>query len=499
MDWIFVSRRTPAKSKRAERGATIIMFTMLTAMVMIPMIGLAIDGSILYWTKAKLSAAVDAAALAVGRDLSASATTTAQTYVYANLPQGWLGTTYSPAPSALVEDNTPSLGIRRVTVSAGVTVPLYFMRILGQSSATVAASGVSQRRDTDIILILDRSYSMQQAGACDTMINSAKSFVNNFADGRDTLALVSFSTTANVDFAYNTSFKPALNNKIDTAVCNGYTNTAAALKAAYDQIKAIPNASTKLNVIVLFTDGIPDAVQGDFQGDGTATATNVIKKVTDTRYSYSSTSSTTSVGASGCSASVHLTGIVVDTPGDGSTTGQTGGVYNPASVPINTNVLLPGLVSNACGNFLAGATRMRYDIAYLPSNDAFGNALEGFRTVPLTGTNPDYYPSGNPYSGTGKLRTDTPVSVLHAAENAADSQAQTIRNDTTYSPIIYTIGLGGTSYQPIDDELLQRIANDPRSSSYNSSRPAGEYIPCTAAGLASAFQQVASQILHLAR
>jgi len=43
---------------------------MLTAMVMIPMIGLAIDGSILYWTKAKLSAAVDAAALAVGRDLS---------------------------------------------------------------------------------------------------------------------------------------------------------------------------------------------------------------------------------------------------------------------------------------------------------------------------------------------------------------------------------------------------------------------------------------------
>src|SRR5689334_18010949 len=271
MDWIFVSRRTPAKSNPAERGATIIMFTMLTAMVMIPMIGLAIDGSILYWTKAKLSAAVDAAALAVGRDLSANATTTAQTYVYANLPQGWLGTTYSPAPSALVEDNTPSLGIRRVTVSAGVTVPLYFMRILGQSSATVAASGVSQRRDTDIILILDRSYSMQQAGACDTTINSAKSFVNNFADGRDILALVSFSTTVNWSFAYNTSFKPALNNKIDTAVCNGYTNTAAALSAAYDQIKAIPNASTKLNVIVLFTDGIPDAVQGDFQGDGTTT------------------------------------------------------------------------------------------------------------------------------------------------------------------------------------------------------------------------------------
>ena len=145
MDWIFVSRRTPAKSRPAERGATLIMFTMLTAMVLIPMVGLAIDGSVLYWTKAKLSAAVDAAALAVGRDLSSDSTTTAQTYVYANLPQGWLGTSYTPAPTALVQNDTPTQGTRRVTVSASVTVPLYFMRILGQPSAVVSASGVSCR------------------------------------------------------------------------------------------------------------------------------------------------------------------------------------------------------------------------------------------------------------------------------------------------------------------------------------------------------------------
>src|SRR4051794_5176281 len=100
MDKIFVSKYTPAHARSAERGATLIMFTMLTAMVLLPMIGLAIDGSVLYWTKAKLSAAVDAAALAVGRDLSVNSTTTAQTYVYANLPQGWLGTAYSPAPTA---------------------------------------------------------------------------------------------------------------------------------------------------------------------------------------------------------------------------------------------------------------------------------------------------------------------------------------------------------------------------------------------------------------
>src|SRR5689334_20997662 len=109
MNWMFASKRIPAKPRSAERGAALIMFTMLTALVLIPLVGLAIDGSILYWTKAKLSAAVDAAALAVGRDLSANSNTVAQTYVYANLPQGWLGTSYSPAPSALVQNDTPTL------------------------------------------------------------------------------------------------------------------------------------------------------------------------------------------------------------------------------------------------------------------------------------------------------------------------------------------------------------------------------------------------------
>jgi Flp pilus assembly protein TadG len=496
MNWTFPNRSSSVISRRSERGATLIVFTMVTAMVIIPMIGLAIDASILYWTKAKLSAAVDAGALAAGRDLSADPTTTAQNYIYANLPQGWLRTAYSPAPTVTVALDTPTVGTRRVTVAASVTVPLYFMRIFGQQSAMVSASGVSSRRDTDVILIIDRSYSMQQAGACGTMINSAKSFVNNFDNTRDTLALVSYSTTANVDFAHNTGFKPTLNNTLDTAVCNGYTNTASALKAAYDQIKAIPSASTKLNVIVLFTDGIPDAVQLNFTGDGSTSITNVIKTLSDNRYLWNNTGSTaTATPASTCSASVSLRGVLVDKPGDGSSTGQTGGLYNPASVPISTNVLLPGLISGGTCGFPGNELKVRNDIAYLPSTDEFGDAFAGFRTV-STGTYPDKFLTGN-YSG--KIRTDTPQSITHAAENAADSQAQTIRNDATYKIIIYTIGLGGTSFQPIDDELLERIANDPRSTNYSSSQSTGEYIPCTAAGLASAFQQVASQILHLAK
>ncbi|MGB9605902.1 MAG: hypothetical protein ACPL88_08500, partial [Bryobacteraceae bacterium] len=53
--------------------------------------------------------------------------------------------------------------------------------------------------------------------------------------------------------------------------------------------------------------------------------------------------------------------------------------------------------------------------------------------------------------------------VRYAAYNVADNAAARIRNDTTLSPVIFTIGLGGTSSEPIDDELLMRVANDRNS------------------------------------
>ncbi len=87
--------------KRKQRGATLLLFTLMAAMLLIPVIGLAVDGSICFWMKAKLSAAVDAAALATARGLNvgqtlsaqtAAATTTGDTYFAANFPAGIMGT-----------------------------------------------------------------------------------------------------------------------------------------------------------------------------------------------------------------------------------------------------------------------------------------------------------------------------------------------------------------------------------------------------------------------
>src|SRR3954462_8992191 len=98
------------------------------------------------WEKARLASSVDAAALAAGRSLSVgltdaqqwnSASTTADTYFNANFQPGQMGTTIIPnpdgqAPFAL----QTSLGYRQVNVARSVSVPLYFMRLLGQTTTT---------------------------------------------------------------------------------------------------------------------------------------------------------------------------------------------------------------------------------------------------------------------------------------------------------------------------------------------------------------------------
>src|SRR5271170_5839037 len=86
------------RSLRSSRsGAALIMFTVMLVLLVTPLVGLAIDGAVLYLIQARLAAAVDAAALAGARSLSvgltlasqtASAQATAQTYFTANFPIG---------------------------------------------------------------------------------------------------------------------------------------------------------------------------------------------------------------------------------------------------------------------------------------------------------------------------------------------------------------------------------------------------------------------------
>jgi Flp pilus assembly protein TadG len=489
-----------ARRNRRQRGVILIMLT-LVLMVVIPMAGLAFDVGLLYLIRTKLSAALDAAVLAGARSLSRgmdlasqveSARNTAIQYFRANFPEGLYGTS-----NLTFEATVQETGYRTRTVSgaASVTAPLYFLRLLGQDSARMSVRATASRRDVNLIMVLDRSGSIEYAGATAIVKNSAITFVSKFAEGRDRVGLISFSGNYRIDFPPSMTFKtsrPSIIDKINSLVMSGNTNYAEALWQAYEQLRNI-NEPGALNVIVFFTDGRPTAFSGSFP----------VKTLADQRYGdgqspYTSTTTLYNMPRSSCTDSGNKVGYL-SVLFSGDYPRYTAGVMRDDS----TSTTMPEdtlTTSNYSGcAFAAGSgwsyrMRMLRDIAYVPDTDRHGNSTWGYKPFTQPG---ELFPPGHPYAG--KIRPDSWRAVRWAAYNLADNIAARVRNDTALSPVIFTIGLGGTSSEPIDDELLLRVANDRNSPIFDPTRPAGLYAKApTPAELDQAFLRVASEILRLA-
>jgi len=217
------------RRRRREGGNIMIMFTMMLPFVLVPLVGLAIDATMLYSVKAKIQAAVDGGALAAAQSLNAgetiaeqeqAAVLAADQFIRANIQAGataghgyWGAYNFNDSNCALAGGNETPTGsgisggityansgncisvtqddtnkLRSVSVVASVTVPLLFMRILGFSNGTVTSRGTASRRDVVMVIVIDRSGSMGtelpavQAGA--------EYFVSQFAANRDKLGLV---------------------------------------------------------------------------------------------------------------------------------------------------------------------------------------------------------------------------------------------------------------------------------------------------------------------
>jgi Flp pilus assembly protein TadG len=479
-------------SRHRSRGVVVVMLSLMVATVLLPLVGLAIDGSILYLVQARLSAAVDAAALAGARSLSvgldlasqtSSATTAAQNFFYANFPVGYWSTSNQSLSVTVAET---AFKTRTVTMQASVTVPLTFMRLLGHTSSTVGAQGQTSRRDVVMIIVLDRSSSMQNAGVCGTMISAAQNFVNQFSNGRDTIGLVTFMDGYNVTYAPSVNFQsdtPSLVTLLGGLKCYGDTGSAQALYEAHAQLQAV-NLPGALNLIVFFTDGHPNGVTADFP----------IKTKTDTRYSYSSTGSSVSTPPSTCTSTTTFLGSIAEWSGEPApSTGTTEGLFSYTSSSDATTS--EQVVSGATGcAFTGNQAKIRQDAAYVPATDHWGNATTGYQAFASN----DLYPAGNPY--VGQIRVDTPTAIVTASLNAADNAATTIRNDAVLTPVIYAIGLGGDSAEPIDTTFMCRVTNDPCSPIYNSAKPTGLYLYSpSATQLNDAFERVASEILRISQ
>jgi len=478
-------------------------------------VGLAIDLSMLYVVQTRLSVAVDGAALGAGRLLGTSANTTeiAGEFLRANYPTGFWGS-YNLVPSITYTTNA---ALHTIAVSASVQVPLLFLRILRQQSCTVAATATAVRRDVRVVLVLDRSYSMvSQMGA---LRSAAGNFVNMFNPGVDELGLVVYSASGFVAYP-NPGSTPSANytggpgpdvhfadpvtagsdNMLTTIASlqvGTDTNTSEALWLAYLELKkavAIDNDPTRANVIVLFTDGVPNGFTG-YLNDPSHNAL----KSGNCYYNPSTASSNRMIGMVASAPTGYASGLDYWDPN--ASTGD--GLYAP--LIFNTAHSAKYWASfKSGGSFVDDMTQVSgtpmttcinigeknlSGLRKIPSQDFYGNSTTSaaYTKSLLYNTYHVAYDATKPNNG---------YQMELASWGAVDNAGQRILSDSAMNIAIYTIGFTGNG--GVDKELLKRLSNvqDTPNSNYQT----GLYVEANdAQSLQRAFGQVASEVLRLTK
>jgi Flp pilus assembly protein TadG len=153
-----------------ERGSVAIYFG-LSAIVFVGVAGLAVDAARGYLIKARLSEAIDAAALAGGKALQNdtdpnhnAVNNDVLAFFHANFPNGSMGANVAE-PTIVVDTNSTS-----VTVSSNARIKTTLMAVLGFSNMLMTASAQVARAATglDVVLSFDNSGSMGETIAGDS-------------------------------------------------------------------------------------------------------------------------------------------------------------------------------------------------------------------------------------------------------------------------------------------------------------------------------------------
>jgi Flp pilus assembly protein TadG len=163
---------------RSDAGAVAIYFW-LSAIVFIGVAGLAVDAARGYLIKARLSEAIDAAALAGGKALQTASdegkpTADAKAFFRANFPTGAMGATVQDPTISFGSDDTI------ITVSGKATIPTTLMQILGINKMTMAAAASVARATSglDVVFSFDVSGSMNDSGGSTSKISALRTNAN---------------------------------------------------------------------------------------------------------------------------------------------------------------------------------------------------------------------------------------------------------------------------------------------------------------------------------
>jgi hypothetical protein len=447
------------KPLRNNRGAVLVIVA-ISMVALLAVTGLAIDSGVGYGVKAKLNAALDAAAIAAARAVAggdndserkANAEAAGLKYFQANFPVGWLGAT--PGTPAITAVHHPD-GYWEIGAAGSATVPTSFMRILGRDLLTVNAASAAIRRDLDMVLVIDCSGSLalpySPAGTFGQVKDAAKAFVDRFAagPGGDRLGLVTFASGAElsvpIDKTSTRGFsKETFEGAIDALPVGGSTASAEAMRVALNELDAVPaGLRSSLRVVVFFSDGAPNDVNADFNASG------------------------------------------------GPIRGDLYSEVEAGSGP--ARIFRHDRRNSSLGT---------YSISQLPEL--------GLDAIPLAG-----YNNQRTLTTSGSAYQNSRCNVNKAARNMVENVANTARDNDIH---VYTLGLGSRlndleitfcSYGPEEfgANILRRLANangrdgKPVADTLDEEQPSGLYtFAANADELEAAFNQIASDILRLTR
>lgn len=524
-----VSRR-----RLKEESGTTLFLGVLSIPVIISMMGLGVDASVLYAVKTKLQFATDGASVAAARALSLGQTTAAQAdaartnavnWFNRNFPAGTLAASNVQVDQPAVFDDPAEPLVRHVQVNARADAPSYFMRFWGRESTPLRSFSEATRRDSVIMMVLDRSGSMNSGSpqACSAMKAAAKQFTSLFSVGRDRIGLITFNMATNIAASPTTDFQNVIGSQSSTSAlldqisCNGGTGTAQATILGYNELYkvALPGA---LNVLLVFTDGEPNVVTLDFRG-GVTNQEGVMADNTNCRDNNGRSLRNTAVprgniqtsppgwtagrsfGAGTLLPAVPsgpVAGIYAD-----DTNSWAGFKYSSTSVSSTTDD--GAVTASGCSPWgvVNNTNTITPNLKWIPDTDVYGNRLDL----------PDFYPLGRANVNSAARIQANNYNVHYAAYNATADAANTARStrnlpDGRQFPgvFVYAIGLGNVNHQ-----LLQRMANDPNGDTsgnnyyaafpgYNASQPVGTYVYAEdSSRLSQAFGQIASFILRISR
>jgi len=320
----------------------------------------------------------------------------------------------------------------------------------------------------------------------------------------------------------------------------GGTGTPEALAMAWIEMQkthahdlAANGVDNTLNTIVLFTDGVPDALASYFNDPShNSLKIHAAGALTNT------TSPCANNPATGV-ASTQMKGyIVAGNQPLGPDAGQTGWQGSYGAIRLlgydNSQSLTTWLGSTGAGDLTKttpntafsngpckylgigtyNSTTDMQDLAKIPDFDLYGSSTGGLAYANSTlydGTNTwtpntTSYVAATPatltpnslWDGTSGNHYALPYMIAAASWNATDAIGKTIRTQNIMNQVqIFTIGYSGNG--GTDLALLNRLANTPISTSYVSTEPVGKfYLVNNTTELISAFNSVASSILRLA-